>query len=76
MRFDKQIDTRGTKCPMPVLKTKKALALMQPNEVLCVLATDPASVADIAQFAVQTGHKILSQEKLENGEIHHFIVHK
>ena len=51
MRFDKQIDTRGTKCPMPVLKTKKALAQMQTDEILCVLATDPASVADIAQFA-------------------------
>lgn len=76
MHFDKQIDTRGTKCPMPVLKTKKALALMQANEVLCVLATDPASISDIEQFAKQTGHKVLAQEKLENGEIQHFIEHK
>ncbi|MBR4939967.1 MAG: sulfurtransferase TusA family protein, partial [Burkholderiaceae bacterium] len=37
--FDQQIDTRGTKCPMPVLKTKKALAGMQTGEVLQVLAT-------------------------------------
>ena len=68
MRFDKQIDTRGTKCPMPVLKTKKALAQMQTDEILCVLATDPASVADIAQFAAQETH--------ENGEIFHYISHK
>ncbi len=76
MRFDKQIDTRVTKCPMPVLKTKKALADMQTDEVLCVLATDPASVADIAQFASQTGHKMLAQETQDNGEIHHYIAHK
>ena len=76
MRFDKQIDTRGTKCPMPVLKTKKALADMQTDEVLCVLATDPASVADIAQFASQTGHKMLAQETQDNGEIYHYIAHK
>ena len=75
MHFDQQIDTRGTKCPVPVLKTKKALAKMRAGEVLMVLATDPASVADLAQFAAQTGHKILAQEKLQE-EWHHYIQHK
>ena len=75
MHFDRQIDTRGTKCPMPVLKTKKALATMQNAEVLLVLATDPASVTDLAQFAAQTGHKILLQENV-NGEWRHYIEHK
>ena len=63
MQFDRQIDTRGTKCPMPVLKTKRALATMQQGEVLCVLATDPASMGDLVQFAKQTGHQILTQEE-------------
>lgn len=49
---------------------------MQTDEILCVLATDPASVADIAQFAAQTGHKVLAQETHENGEIFHYISHK
>ena len=75
MHFDEQIDTRGTKCPMPVLKTKKALAKMQAGDVLLVLATDPASVADLAQFAAQTGHKILAQEKVGK-EWQHYIEHK
>ena len=75
MRFDQQIDTRGTKCPMPVLKTKKALAKMQTGDVLLVLATDPASVADLDQFASQTGHKVLAQDKV-NEEWHHYIEHK
>ena len=75
MQFDRQIDTRGTKCPMPVLKTKRALAAMQSGEVLCVLATDPASVKDLAQFATQTGHKVLDQEE-NNGEYIHYLQHK
>ena len=75
MHFDEQIDTRGTKCTMPVLKSKKALANMQAGDVLLVLATDPASVADLAQFAAQTGHKILAQEKVGE-EWQHYIEHK
>lgn len=73
--FDQQIDTRGTKCPMPVLKTKKALAGMQTGEVLQVLATDPASMADLVEFARQTGHRIVSQQEI-NGEFVHLIEHK
>lgn len=73
--FDREIDTRGTKCPMPVLKTKKALAAMQTGEVLQVLATDPASMADLAEFARQTGHHIVSQQEI-NGEFVHLIEHK
>ena len=73
--FDQQIDTRGTKCPMPVLKTKKALAGMQTGEVLQVLATDPASMADLAEFARQTGHRIVNQQEI-NGEFVHLIEHK
>ena len=75
MHTQRSTDTRGTKCPMPVLKTKKALAKMQAGEVLMVLATDPASVADLAQFAAQTGHKILAQEKVGE-EWQHYIEHK
>ena len=55
---------------MPVLKTKKALATMQSGQVLEVLSTDPASVADLKQFAVQTGHAILSQEKAQDHFVH------
>ena len=73
---DQSIDTRGTKCPMPVLKTKKALAKMSAGQVLLVLASDPASMADLAEFARQTGHVVLSQEATPQGEFHHLIRHK
>ena len=69
-QIDARIDTCGTCCPMPVLKTKKALATMQSGQVLEVLATDPASVADLKQFAAQTGHTVLSQEKIEGHFVH------
>ena len=45
MDFDKDLDTRGLNCPLPILKAKKALADMASGEVLRVLSTDPASVA-------------------------------
>lgn len=43
---------------------------MQTGQVLEVLATDPASVADLKQFAAQTGHTVLSQEKVEGHFVH------
>ncbi|HEX9432264.1 MAG TPA: sulfurtransferase TusA family protein, partial [Burkholderiales bacterium] len=41
MNFDKELDARGLNCPLPILRTKKALAELQSGQVLKVLATDP-----------------------------------
>lgn len=57
--FNRQIDVCGQKCPMPILRTKKALAEMASGEVLEVLVTDPAAREDFAAFARQTGHTLL-----------------
>lgn len=51
----------GMVCPMPLLKTKKALKTIEPGELLKVVATDPHSHADILDFCTQTGHEVLSQ---------------
>lgn len=56
---DQKLDVRGLKCPMPILRTKKALAAMNSGEVLEVCATDPAAQDDFAAFARQTGHTLL-----------------
>lgn len=48
-------------CPMPVLKTKKALAKLAPGEILEVVTDDPHAVGDLALFAKQSGHLLLSQ---------------
>ena len=60
MNYDKEFDASGLACPMPIVKTKKALADMSPGQVLRVVATDPGSVCDMDAFAEQTGNTLLS----------------
>lgn len=70
MTIDQELDTRGLNCPLPILKTKKALTSMQSGQVIKVVSTDPASVRDFAAFAKQTGNELLSQETAGNEFIH------
>ena len=60
MDFDKELDARGLNCPLPILRTKKALTELQAGQVLKVLATDPGSVKDFQTFSKQTGHELVS----------------
>ena len=62
MQIDKEIDTRGLNCPLPILKAKKALAEMASGETLRVISTDPGSVRDFKAFARQTGNELLDQQ--------------
>jgi tRNA 2-thiouridine synthesizing protein A len=62
MDFDKELDTRGLNCPLPILRTKKALSDMTSGQVLKVLATDPGSVKDFQAFSKQTGNALLSSD--------------
>ncbi|QOK97406.1 sulfurtransferase TusA family protein [Ralstonia pseudosolanacearum] len=63
MEFQKEIDVRGLNCPLPILRTKKALADMQSGEVLKVLATDPGATRDFQAFAKQTGNELLAHSE-------------
>lgn len=60
MNFDKELDARRLNCPLPILRTKKALTDMQSGQVLKILATDPGSVKDFQTFSRQTGHELVS----------------
>jgi tRNA 2-thiouridine synthesizing protein A len=60
MHFDKELDARGLNCPLPIIKTKKALGELPSGQVLKVTATDPGSVKDFEAFSRQTGHELLS----------------
>jgi tRNA 2-thiouridine synthesizing protein A len=62
MNFDKELDTRGLNCPLPILRTKKSLSDMISGQVLKVLATDPGSVKDFQAFSKQTGNELLSSD--------------
>lgn len=58
------VDARGEKCPLPVLRTEKMLARLDPGERLTVLATDPVARIDIALYCKQHGHGVeLSEEE-------------
>jgi tRNA 2-thiouridine synthesizing protein A len=51
-----ELDARGLKCPLPVLKAEKALAGLKPGSSLIVLATDPMAKVDIPLYCRQHGH--------------------
>jgi tRNA 2-thiouridine synthesizing protein A len=57
---DETLDASGLNCPLPILKTKKALAKMGAGQVLEVISTDAGSVKDIEAFCNQTGNKLIS----------------
>ena len=70
MHIDKEIDTRGLNCPLPILKAKKALAELASGQVLKVVSTDAGSIRDFQAFAKQTGNELLEQETVEADFIH------
>lgn len=72
MHYDKEFDASGLACPLPIVKTKKALADMASGQVLRVYATDPGSVCDMAAFAEQTGNTLLHQGE-EGGKYVFFL---
>ena len=61
---DRELDARGLKCPLPVLRTKKALNEMRSGQILRVTTTDPASVADFAALARQTGNELCESTQI------------
>jgi TusA-related sulfurtransferase len=70
MNIDKEIDTRGLNCPLPILKAKKALSEMYSGQALKVVATDGGSIRDFQAFAKQTGNELLDQQTVGTEYIH------
>lgn len=74
LAFDKDLDASGLACPLPIVKTKKALSAMASGQVLRVFATDPGSVPDMAAFSEQTGHALLASG--QDGERYFYFLKK
>lgn len=68
------LDARGLNCPLPILKTKKALNALQSGDTLRLISSDPGSVKDIDSFCKQTGNELL-ENMSESGEFK-FIIRK
>lgn len=71
---DHDLDVRGLNCPLPILKTKKALNTMTSGQTLRVLATDPGAPLDFKAFSHQTGHRLLEFNETD-GE-YRFLIQK
>jgi tRNA 2-thiouridine synthesizing protein A len=63
LEFDQELDCSGLACPMPILKTKKAVDALQMGQVLKMVATDPGSLPDIQAWTSKTGHELLEHEQ-------------
>ena len=70
MQIDKEIDTSGLKCPLPILKAKKALADLSSGQTLKVICTDEGSLRDFQAFAKQTGNELIDQNTVGAEFIH------
>lgn len=68
----KTLDATGYNCPIPVLKTRKALKDMTPGEQITVLATDPASAIDMPHFCNTTGHELVESD-MDDGTYRYVI---
>jgi len=75
MKFDKEFNARGMSCPLPIVKTKKALLELASGQVLKIISTDSGSIKDMAAFAEQTGNPLLSAEE-DNGEYTFYVKKK
>lgn len=60
---DQTLDVKGLKCPLPVLKAKKAIEGLAVGQVLEVVATDPGSMADFKAWAKNTGHELVDAQE-------------
>lgn len=66
------LDAKGLACPMPIVKTKKAMKDLEPGQVLEVLATDKGSKADLKAWAGSAGHHYLGTIE-EDGILKHYV---
>ena len=75
IKADVVLDTKGMNCPMPVLKTKKAIDGLSSGQILEVISTDKGSISDIPALLKRLGHELL-ETKEQGGTIEFYIKKK
>lgn len=75
LTFAEQVDARGMRCPMPLLKAKQALNRVPAGGLVQVLATDAGAARDFPAFTALSGHTLLRQVEAGNGELE-FVIRK
>ncbi len=71
---DQELDCRGLSCPLPIIKTKKAVDGLSTGQVLKMVATDPGSVNDMAAWVSKTGNEMVAQ--VSEGDDYSFYIRK
>lgn len=66
------LDLKGLKCPLPALRTRKALSALIPGDTLAVICTDPMAALDIPHLLNETGDR-LEESTGDNGLLHFMI---
>jgi tRNA 2-thiouridine synthesizing protein A len=74
IQADQVLDARGLLCPMPIVKSAKAMKELAPGQVLKIMATDRGAAADIPAWAGDTGNELLASH--EDGDVLVFYVRK
>lgn len=74
VKADEVLDCKGDVCPMPILKTKKAMDKLASGQVLQMMSTDPGSANDLLSWCDRTGNAIV--EKEEGGGVFTYYVKK
>lgn len=74
IKFDQVLDAKGLSCPLPILKTKKAVEALSKDQILKVETTDAGSKNDMASWAKRTGNEIMKVE--EGGGTYTFYIKK
>ncbi len=70
--FTEKYDASGLNCPLPILRSKKALNGLNDGDILYIIATDSGSVKDFDAFCKQTGNELLESTEAE-GKYHFYI---
>ena len=65
-----RLDALGLLCPLPVLKARKRLKSMDTQDVLELLADDPAAIIDVPHYCTESGHLFLGQQELDGGQLY------
>ncbi len=72
IKISKTLDAKNLSCPLPILKTKKAIETIEIGEYLEVLATDPGSVTDIEAWSRSTGHELVNHS--EDSGVYRYVI--
>ena len=67
IKADKVLDCTGLLCPVPVVKTAKAIKQIEVGQILQLIATDPGAPPDMQAWTRQTGHEMMESQE-ENGK--------